>query len=101
MPSTLSVPVRILAEVHTIEGGGYWAEVPRFPGCMAQADTLEALREALGEAIEDWLNGEPVKTEEDARRLAEIQGSPTLAEAGPFPQPNPYLPPAGWNEDDE
>ena len=31
MTSTLSVPFQILAEVHEIEGGGYWAEVRAFP----------------------------------------------------------------------
>jgi predicted RNase H-like HicB family nuclease len=74
MTSTPSVPVEITAVVHEIEGGGYWAEVPGFPGCVAQAGTLEALRDNLRAAIDDWL-GASVKTEREARQLAAIQGS--------------------------
>ena len=79
MTCTLSVPLQIIAEVHEIDGGGYWAEVPRFPGCVAQAETIEALKENIVQAVEDWLNGSPVKTEDEARELAEIQGSSSLS----------------------
>ncbi len=75
MTCTFSVPLQINAEVHEIEGGGYWAEVPRFPGCVAQAETIDALKANLIQAVEDWLNGSSVKTEDEARQLAEIQGS--------------------------
>ena len=43
------------AIVHAAEEGGYWAEVPRLPGCATQADTLEELLQNLLEAIEGWL----------------------------------------------
>ena len=98
MTSTLSVPVRILADVHEIEGGGYRAEVRRHPGCIAQAETLEALKENLVLAIEDWLNGLPLKTEDEAGLLAEIQCSIAMAEL--FPQPNTYLPTPFWADDE-
>jgi predicted RNase H-like HicB family nuclease len=98
--STLSVPFPITAEVHEIEGGGYWAEVTRFPGCVAQAETLEALKANIIQAVEDWLNGAPVKTEDEARRLAEMQGNAKLFD-GSFPQPYNYLPPPSWNDEDE
>ncbi|HEU5118404.1 MAG TPA: type II toxin-antitoxin system HicB family antitoxin [Isosphaeraceae bacterium] len=101
MPSTLSIPFEIRAEVHEIEGGGFWAKVPCFPGCVTQAETLEDLKEALTEAVEDWLYGEPVKTEEEARRLAEIQGAGVLMEPGPFPLLYPYQPPDSWTDEDE
>lgn len=100
MISTLSVPVQILAEVHEIEGGGYWAEVPRFPGCVAQAETIEALKENLVEAVEDWLNGSPVKTEDEARRLADIQGNRKRV-GDSSPQPYGYRPPPSWIDEDE
>src|SRR3954471_7516898 len=74
MPTTLSVPLEIIAVVHEVEGGGYWAEVPHLPGCITQAETMEALRENLVQAIEDWLSAPPMKTAEEARKLAEIQG---------------------------
>ena len=100
MTSTLTIPVKIVAEVHEIEGGGYWAEVPRFPGCVTQAETLEVLKENIVQAIEDWLSELPGKTENDARQLAEIQGlSKPVDET--FPVPYSYSPPAGWNEEDE
>lgn len=100
MISTLSVPVQILAEVHEIEGGGYWAEVPRFPGCVAQAETIEALKENIVQAVEDWLNGSPVKTEDEARQLAEIQGNRKLV-GDSSPQPYGYRPPPFWIDEDE
>jgi predicted RNase H-like HicB family nuclease len=97
---SLSVPLQILAEVHEIEGGGYWAEVSRFPGCVAQAETIEALEENIIQAVEDWLNGQPVKTEDEARQLAGIQGSNQLADEA-FPQPYHYQPPPDWLDEDE
>jgi predicted RNase H-like HicB family nuclease len=92
MTLTLSVPLEIMAEVHEIEGGGYWAEVVRFPGCVAQGETIEALKENIIQAIEDWLAGSPVKTDDEARRLAEIQGSSAPIDES-FPQPYGYDPP--------
>lgn len=101
MPFTMKVPIEVRAKVHEIEGGGYWAEVSCFPGCVTQTETLEELKEALVEAVDDWLYGVPVKTEEDARRLAEIQGPDVAMIPGPFPQPILFLPPPGWDEDDD
>jgi predicted RNase H-like HicB family nuclease len=100
MTRTLSVPFEIIAEVHEIEDGGYWAEVPRFPGCVAQAETIEALKENLVQAVEDWLAGSPLKTEDEARQLAEIQGSSERVDES-FPQPYGYLPPPSWTDEDE
>ncbi len=100
MTCTVSVPLQIVAEVHEIEGGGYWAEVPRLPGCVAQAETIEALKENIVQAVENWLNGLPVKTEDEARQLAEIQGSGKLVDES-FPHPYPYLPPRSWIDEDE
>jgi hypothetical protein len=95
MIGTLSVPLQVLAEVHEIEGGGYWAQVPRLPGCVAQAETFEALKKNLVQAVEDWLYGSPAKTEEEARQLAAIQGSSQPVDES-FPQPYCYQPPASW-----
>ncbi len=92
--------VEIVADIHEIEGGGYWAEVPRLPGCVAQAESMETLKQNIIQAVDDWLNGMPVKTEDEARQLAELQGRSTPIEES-FPQPNPYLPPASWADEDE
>ncbi len=100
MTCVLSVPLQIIAEVHEIDGGGYWAEVPRFPGCVAQAESIEALKENIVQAVDDWLNGSSVKTEDEARKLAHIQGSGKPVDAS-FPQPYGYLPPPSWTDEDE
>lgn len=94
------ISIEIVADVHEIEGGGYWGEVPRFPGCVAQAETIEALKHNLIQAVDDWLSGTPVKTEDEARQLAEIQAATKPVEQS-FPRPNPYLPPASWTDEDE
>ena len=56
MTSTLSVPFTMVvtAEVHAIEGGGFWAEVLEFPGCVAYSQTTEELPGNIVQAIEDW-----------------------------------------------
>ncbi len=74
MTSILSVPITIEAMVHTIEGGSDWAEVPRFPGCVAQAETIEDLQANIAQAIEDWLSESPEKSEDEDGQIAPIQG---------------------------
>jgi predicted RNase H-like HicB family nuclease len=39
------------AVVHEAEEGGYWAEVPGFPGCVSEGETLEELRVNIREAF--------------------------------------------------
>jgi predicted RNase H-like HicB family nuclease len=89
MTSTLTIPLEIVAVVHEIDGGGYWAEVPRSPGCVAQAQTLKTLRDNILQAVEDWLPGPSVITEDEARQLAAIQGSAEPIDQS-FPQPNDF-----------
>lgn len=48
--------VDLTAYAHPAEEGGYWAEVPALPGCVTEADTLDALVVNLNEAIEGWLS---------------------------------------------
>ena len=45
----------ITAVIHDAEEGGFWAEVPGFPGCMTQGETIEEVKAALAEAVEGWL----------------------------------------------
>jgi predicted RNase H-like HicB family nuclease len=100
MTTTLSIPIKIQAIVHAMEGGGFWAEIPRFPGCVAQAETYESLEANILQAIDDWLADAPEKTEADARRLAEIQGTSRLADET-YPQPYAYQPPSTWSDEDD
>lgn len=97
--STLKLPVTIdiTAEVHEIEGGGFWAEVPRFPGCVAVAGTPEELPDNIIRAVWDWVAGEPVKTEAEAKELATVQGGDSLPDDS-YPQPYPYQPPPSWSD---
>lgn len=37
------------------DGGGFYAEVPELPGCIASAETLEETMDLLKEAIESWV----------------------------------------------
>ena len=37
------------------DGEGFYGEIPGFQGLYAQADTLEACRDALASTLEDWL----------------------------------------------
>ncbi len=92
MISTLAVPIEVIAVVHPIDGGGYWAEVPCFPGCVAQAEDLETQRENIRLAIADWLTDSPMKSEAEARQLAAIQGG-SVPVNETFPQPYEYSPP--------
>lgn len=46
--------------VHEAEEGGFWAEVPALPGCASQGETMDDLLANLREAIQAWLDTEPV-----------------------------------------
>lgn len=100
MTCTFTVPIEIPAEVHELEGGGYWAEVPSLPGCVAQAETLEVLRENVRSAVVDWMARSAAKTEGEASQLAAIQGAPMPPGRG-FPESNEYRPPPAWTDEDE
>jgi predicted RNase H-like HicB family nuclease len=55
--------MKLSAIVHVAEEGGFWAEVPALPGCVAQGETREELETNLHEAIEGWLlAGQPDAT---------------------------------------
>jgi len=102
MTSTLKIPLKfdVTAEIHEIAGGGFWAEVPSFPGCVAQAETRDDLEGNIARAIADWLATSAEKTEAEVRELALIQGVEiSLDEAAP--QTYSYNPPASWSDDDE
>ncbi len=43
------------AKYEIIEDDAYYGEIPGFQGVWVSADTLEACREELQSALEDWL----------------------------------------------
>ena len=100
MTCTLSNPLQITFEIHEIQGGGYWAEVTQFPGCVAQAESVESLKENIAQAVKDWWEESSLKSEAEARQLADIQGSKTLVDAS-FPRAYDYSPPPSWTDEDE
>lgn len=100
MPSTLTVPFQLTVDVHEIQGGGFWGEVRHLPGCIAQADTLNDLEDAIREALRDYFAEPGLQTEETARALAAIQGTTNIPD-GPYPLPYDYQPPPDWTEADE
>lgn len=48
--------MKLKAIIHKAEEGGFWAEVPALPGCVAQGETVEELQSNLHEAIAGWLS---------------------------------------------
>src|SRR5690348_15211030 len=100
VPSTLSVPVTLTVDVHEIQGGGFYGEVRQLPGCLAQADTLEELADAIRDAVRDYFAEPGLMTEETARGLAAIQGTTKIPD-GPYPLRYDYQPPPDWTEADE
>ncbi len=42
--------------IHEAEEGGFWAEVPAIPGCVAQGETFDALLGNIYEAVEGCLS---------------------------------------------
>ena len=41
--------------VHPADEGGYWAEVPAFPGCVPEGGTFEEVLANIREAAEGWI----------------------------------------------
>jgi predicted RNase H-like HicB family nuclease len=97
---SLRIPVELVALVHDVVGGGYWAEVPALPGCVASADTKDDLRENLIQAIQDWMAETSGPTEEELKSLAEIQAqSPPVAVLQRLAEIQ--KPPQAWYDEDE
>ncbi|KAF1078011.1 type II toxin-antitoxin system HicB family antitoxin [Methanogenium sp. MK-MG] len=42
--------------IHDAEEGGFWAEVPSIPGCVAQGDTFDELLASIYDAVEGCLS---------------------------------------------
>lgn len=64
--------MKISAVIHPAEEGGYWAEVPAFPGCITEGDNLDEVMKNLQDAIEGWLSV--------ANRLKNISSSDRVVE---------------------
>lgn len=63
--------------IHKAEEGGYWAEIPALPGCVAQGETVEETVASIQRAAEGFIlsligHGEPVPAE-DAAIVREVE----------------------------
>lgn len=96
----VEVTIRIAIRIQDVKDGGYWANVPDLPGCVAQAETRESLLSNIKQAIQDWFADAPMKTEQEAVQLTAIQGGVAPLDRC-FPVPNEYLPPPSWSDEDE
>lgn len=54
-PISTTVLAHVVAHIHPDADGGYWAEVPALPGCVAQGDSPEEVRERLHATVAGWL----------------------------------------------
>ncbi|MEX1231982.1 MAG: type II toxin-antitoxin system HicB family antitoxin [Planctomycetaceae bacterium] len=41
--------------IHAAEEDGFWAEIPAFPGCISEGETLDEAMANIREAAEGWL----------------------------------------------
>lgn len=48
--------MKLKVVVHEAEEGGFWAEVPAIPGCVAQGETFDELLSTIYEAVEGCLS---------------------------------------------
>jgi predicted RNase H-like HicB family nuclease len=63
--------MKLKVVIHKAEEGGYWAEVPGFPGCVSEGESLDEVRtnikeafEGVFEAMQDDLPSRPGRIEE-------------------------------------
>ena len=64
--------MKLSAIVHVAEEGGFWAEVPALPGCLAQGETRKELEINLHEAIEGWLLAGQPDAPTDSGEIVEL-----------------------------
>jgi predicted RNase H-like HicB family nuclease len=60
------------ATIHEAEEGGFWAEVPSLPGCVAQAESIPELEVNIHEAIEGWLLAAEPEVGTQGGRILEV-----------------------------
>jgi hypothetical protein len=67
---------------------------------LSRAESVPSLTRRFSDGLSTDAKIRKQKTEDDARRLAEIQGTTKLFDQS-FPQPYNYLPPPSWIDEDE
>jgi predicted RNase H-like HicB family nuclease len=51
------IEMKIKAFIHPAEEGGFWAEVPAFPGCYSEGETLDDTIANIRDAAVGWMEG--------------------------------------------
>ena len=46
----------VTVHVYRAEEGGFWAELPEYPGCYTQGDTMDELKANVREAIQCYID---------------------------------------------
>ncbi len=66
--------MKLQVVVHPAEEGGFWAELPAFPGCVSEGGTLEETLMNIKEAAEGWLEVAAMKIKQTSQvQIAEIE----------------------------
>ena len=47
--------MQVTVHVYRAEEGSYWAEMPDYPGCYTQAETMDELQENVREAVQCYI----------------------------------------------
>ena len=65
--------MKLKVVIHAAEEGGFWAEVPAFPGCVSEGNTLDEVLTNIREAAEGWVEVAALRTlPEPTAQVAEI-----------------------------
>ena len=46
----------VTVHVYRAEEGGFWAEMPEYPGCYTQGETMDDLKENVREAVQCYVD---------------------------------------------
>ena len=46
----------VTVHVYRAEKGGFWAEMPEYPGCYTQVETMDELEENVREAVRCYID---------------------------------------------
>jgi predicted RNase H-like HicB family nuclease len=61
--------------IHQAEEGGFWAEVPGFPGCVSEGENLDEVRANIREAfagVLEVMQDEPTESPGDRSEVLEV-----------------------------
>ena len=45
----------VTVHVYRAEEGGFWAEMPEYPGCYTQGETMDELKDNVREAVQCYI----------------------------------------------